>query len=94
MQSQEISYHMRNKRLVMPTAPSVFKIRAPLLPQFCFEWHVVSKTVYLIRLGATPLQGDPIATNVPDHGSAINTVAVWTRGYREGSTPTLNKEIP
>jgi hypothetical protein len=89
LSADRLAFLARNRRLILPPAPSVFTIKAPALPQFKFEWHVASRTVYLIRLDVLPLTGDPIAENVPDHGAAITAVQVWTRGYREGSTRLL-----
>jgi hypothetical protein len=64
--------------------PAVLHIKQPNFPHLRFEYHPETKRVYLIRLTVQPLIGDLIAQNVPDHGSAINTVNVWLRGYREG----------
>lgn len=64
----------------------IYVIAVPdLNDRFRFEWHPVTKRVYLIRLTVLPLTGDPVALDVEDHGAAISAVLVWCRGYREGS---------
>ena len=48
-----------------------------------FEWHPASKRVYLIRLWEETLEGNWIAADVTDMGSAINAVLIFLRGYKE-----------
>ena len=67
-----------------------YHIKTPSYPAFRFEWHETNKTVYLVRLGAVPLHGEPIAVNIPTHGEAQNTVLIWLRGYREAKQELSN----
>ena len=73
------------RSIAMPGGPEppVMAIKNPRFPQYRFEWHRVTKKVYLIRLLTAPNHGDPIAENVPNHGAAINAVNTWCRGYKE-----------
>lgn len=64
-------------------AAQIYHIKTPTFPQFRFEWHPVAKRVYLIRVGAVPLVGEPIAFEVKTHGDAQNAVLIWLRGYRQ-----------
>lgn len=61
----------------------ILHIKAPLFSQFRFEWHGDQERVYLIRLDATPLHGEPIAFAIKTHGDAQNAVLIWLRGYRQ-----------
>jgi len=70
------------KEPVIP-AGMVAHIKQPSYPQFRFEWHPGTKTVYIIRIGRVPLIGDPIAMNVEDQGAAHNAVLIFLRGYKE-----------
>lgn len=65
-----------------PLPSRILQIKAPLLPHLRFEWHPGTRRVYVIRLGAVPLVGDPIAFDIENHGQATNAVLIWTRGYR------------
>ncbi len=69
----------------------VYHIKQPLFPQWRFEWHPGTRKVYLIRLGVVPLVGEIIAEHAETHGSAINFVQSFLRGYREGLTPNIVK---
>ena len=60
----------------------IFHIKAPMFPQFRFEWHPGKKSVYLIRVGAQPEIGENIAENADDQGRAQMAVLIWLRGYR------------
>lgn len=76
--------------LVPNATDRVYHIRVPdLSSKFRFEWHPVSRRVYLIRLGTMPLVGDPIALNISTYGDAFNATLVWCRGYREGACITI-----
>lgn len=57
-------------------------IRAPLLPEYRFEYHPAKKKVYAIRVGAEPEIGEVFAHDVESDGAAHNAVLVWLRGYR------------
>ena len=72
-------------------AKDIYGIRAPLLPQYRFEWHPKTRRVYLIRTGTTPEIGEIIAFHIETHGDALNAVLIWSRGFREGQTPDLPK---
>lgn len=66
-------------------AARVLHIKVPAFAdKFMFEWHPDKQAVYVIRLGVPPLFGDPIADDgmVKDHGTAINVVNIWLRGYK------------
>ena len=63
----------------------IYHIKAPTFPQFRFEWHIGARRVYLIRDGAVPVIGEPIAFEVKDHGAAQNAVLIFLRGYRQRS---------
>lgn len=70
--------------VVQPHPGNILHIRSPLTG--CrFEWHRLSKKVYIIRLD--PLRGveigDPIAENIEDHGAAIMAVLIFVRGFKE-----------
>lgn len=73
----------RHGRVVMPAEPTILHVRQPALPQFRFEYHPAARTVYLVRLGVTPLHGDPIANDIDSHAGAINAVLIFSRGYME-----------
>lgn len=62
---------------------TIYHIQTPTFPQFRFEWHPGTRRVYLIRLGAVPLVGEPMAFEVKTHGDAQNAVLIWLRGYRQ-----------
>ena len=68
-----------------PNIPAgmVAHIKQPSFPQFRFEWHPEAKKVFIIRLGRTPLIGDPIAMDIENHGAAVNAVLIYLRGYKE-----------
>ena len=67
---------------VQPKPGQILNISSPLT--HCrFEWHPLSARVYILRTGTIPIIGDPIATDIIDHGSAINAVLIFCRGYRE-----------
>jgi hypothetical protein len=70
----------------------IFYIKSPLHPEFQFEWHPGKKTVYSVRLSQKPAVGEVLAQNIPDHGSAINAVNIWSRGYRSAQSdkPLIN----
>jgi hypothetical protein len=51
----------------------VFWIRQPEYPELRFEWHPVTKKVYM---------GELICAGVDNRGFAENIVLVWLRGYR------------
>lgn len=61
----------------------IYHIKTPTFPQFRFEWHPSTRRVYLIRVGATPVIGEPMAFEVKTHGDAQNAVLIWLRGYRQ-----------
>jgi hypothetical protein len=61
----------------------VFWIRQPEYPELRFEWHPVTKKVYVGR--TTPggkVMGELICAGVDNRGFAENIVLVWLRGYR------------
>ena len=64
----------------------VAHVNNPNLPQFRFEYHTEAQTVYVFRLGGEAESRDAVAFNVPDIGTAINSVMIWSRGYNERST--------
>lgn len=67
---------------IQPKPGEILNIVSPLTD--CrFEWHPISQTVYIIRLGAVPVIADPIAFNIETHGAAWNAVLIFNRGYRE-----------
>ena len=68
-----------------PISPhGVFVIQSVSLPEFRFEYHPESKTVYLIRLTTDKPIGEAICPKgtVPDNNTAANIVRAWTIGYR------------
>lgn len=65
------------------TGAGIYHLKQPNFPQFRFEWHPLTRRVYLIRLAVEPLMGDPIAFDIADYGAATNAVLIWLRGYRE-----------
>lgn len=69
----------------------IYHIKAPLIPQYRFEWHPKSRKIYIIRIGTTPEIAEALAFNIETHGDALNAVLIWSRGFREGQTPTLVK---
>lgn len=70
----------------------ILHIKAPSLPEFIFEWHPQTRKVYSIRQGTVPTVGEVLALEVLDHGSAINAVNIWIRGYQaaRSSVPLLH----
>lgn len=70
----------------------IIHIKSPNLPEFRFEYHPETKKVYSIELAITPLTGEILAFDVPDHGTAINCVNIWIRGYRASKPLGLIKE--
>lgn len=89
LSADRLSFLARHRRLVLPPEPPVLSIRAPTLPQYRFEWHRLSRTLYLVRSDG---RGEVIAREVTDHGAAINAVALWTRGWREGQRAKADGE--
>src|SRR5690348_8153020 len=57
-------------------------IKSPAFPQFRFEWHTVSRKVYLVRVGQTPEIGEVFAHDIDNEGQAQTAVLIWLRGYR------------
>jgi hypothetical protein len=65
-----------------PEAGKIYNLSNPDFPEFIFEWHPISKNVYVGRLGVRPVIGEKIAMSVTDHGAAQNCVLIWLRGYK------------
>lgn len=61
--------------------------------KYVFEWHRLSRKVYVIHLAEEPKQGWSIAEDVSDHGQAIKAAQCWVRGYlqwdREGKDEAI-----
>lgn len=51
------------------------------VPELRFEWHPISKVVYVVQVDVPLVQADPFAWGVEDHGAAWNAVLIWCRGY-------------
>ena len=62
----------------------ILHLKQPKFPQFVFEYHVLKKTVYMIRAAKKPVVGVVLAENIPDRGAAEMTVLCWLRGYKTG----------
>lgn len=69
----------------VPPINQIYKVKSPNWPELHFEWHELSKKVYWVKLSdPEPRTANLLAFNIPDHGSAVNAVAIWLRGYSEG----------
>lgn len=71
----------------------ILHFKPPQFPELRFEWHPVSKQVYLIRTGVLPEVGEIMAYEIENHGAAQNAVLIWLRGYQEGRTPVLGTRL-
>lgn len=69
-------------QVAAPGGSTVKVIRAPLHPQFRFEYHRLKKKVYVVRVGGKPEIGEVFAHEIENDGQAHNAVLVWLRGYR------------
>ncbi len=70
----------------MPNFEGIAHVNNPNLPQFRFEYDTAAETVYVFRLRGEEEGRDTVAFNVPDIGTAINAVMIWSRGYNERTT--------
>lgn len=64
-----------------PKPGQVYRIGSSLT-EFIFEWHPITKRVYMARTGTKPMIGELIADNIAVRGDAENVVLIWHRGYR------------
>lgn len=72
----------------------IYHIKAPMAPQFRFEWHPKAKKVYLIVIGAEPEIGEAFAHEIENEGAAWNAVLIWLRGYRTAKAEgALNVQV-
>lgn len=74
----------------------IVHIKAPLLPQFRFEYHPLKRRVYMIRVGALGIGtrkeiGEPIALHIETEGQAHNAVLTFLRGYRAATAPEIGR---
>ncbi len=63
------------------TIGEILHFKQGRIPELRFEWHPVSKIVYVVQKNTTLIQADPIAWGIATHGDAWNTVLVFCRGY-------------
>lgn len=76
---------------VQSSVGHVTHLKSPTLPQFRFEWHPGKQRVYMIRVGARPEIGEPIALHIETEGQAHNAVLTFIRGYRAATIPELGR---
>ena len=68
-------YHMRS---LAPGTPA-------------FEWHPLSRKLYVIVERAGKTVGEVAAFNIDKHGDAINARLIWLRGFQHGSAPLVSQ---
>ena len=64
-------------------------IKAPRFPQFRFEWHPVSKKVYVVHITGEQEHAAVVAEAIDTHAGAQMAILIWLRGYRVGSIPVI-----
>lgn len=76
-----------------PALPPILHIRAPHGPAgLRFEWHRISRRLYLIR-DTAPTRGELIGENVDTHGAAQMGVFYFLRGWR-AALPAEQSPLP
>ena len=62
----------------------ILHLKQPKFPQFVFEFHPLTQTVYGLRPEYIKVNAFVIAENITDRGAAENAVLCWLRGYKQG----------
>lgn len=71
----------------------IYNLRLLHMPGFRFEWHPLTKAVYVIEIGKLvdgKEVGNQIANDVKTHGEASMAALIWARGYRAGRSFRLD----
>jgi hypothetical protein len=68
--------------IIIPKQQKIYHFKDAEVVGIDFEWHSVSKQMFAIHRMSTPVHGELIAENVPNHGAAWNLILMWCRGYK------------
>lgn len=60
----------------------IYRFESAAFPQFRFEYHPLTRKVYLVRVGVTPEIGELLAADVADAGLGARFAQTWLAGYR------------
>ncbi len=67
--------------VLLPPPQKIYHFN-PSIDGLRFEWHSEGKKLYLVTFDGKDNIGTLIGENIEDHGSAINGVHMWLRGYK------------